>query len=84
MAIQEKRGVMHAVYICQGPEMEAVVDEPDGERRWCFACRERVDFRFIVEASKEPSYWPPFTSIQCVHGHIDGDLFPGRAREWSE
>lgn len=75
---------MHAVHICQGPEMETVVDEPDGETRWCFICRERVEFRFIVEAPKEPSYWPPFASIQCVSGHTDGDLFPGRGREWHE
>lgn len=23
-------------------------------------------------------------SIECEHGHLDGDLFPGRSREWDE
>lgn len=75
---------MNTLHICRGPELETVVDEPDGGVRWCFVCRKRIEFRFIVEAPKEPSYWPPCSSIQCVNSHIDGDLFPGRAREWGE
>lgn len=75
---------MSAVHICRGPEMVTAVDKPDGELRWCFTCRKHVEFRFIVEAPKEPSYWGPVPSIQCPDGHIDGDLFPGRAREWDE
>lgn len=75
---------MSAVHICRGPELEVVVDKTDGEPRWCFVCRKHVEFRFTVEAPKEQSYWGPVPSIQCVHGHTDGDLFPGRAREWKE
>lgn len=75
---------MSTLHICRGPELETVVDKPNGEQRWCFTCRQRVEFRFVVEAPKEPSYWGALPSIQCVNGHTDGDLFPGRVREWDE
>ena len=63
-----------------------VIDErPDGEPRWCFVCRKRTQFTFRVHAPTDPmSYYGPHGSIKCERGHNDGDLFPGRYREWRE
>ena len=70
--------------ICSGGPQEMIHDESVGER-WCFHCRARRDFRYQVWADVKPSYYPPTPSIRCVHcDALDGDLFPGRAREWDE
>jgi hypothetical protein len=51
--------------------------------RWCFECRRRVEFYFVVtDVIEQPSYYDPSCSIECERGHYDGDLFPGRFREW--
>jgi len=53
--------------------------------RWCFRCRARAEFVTIVRAydcAPEVDYYGPWASIECEHGHDDGDLFPGRFREW--
>lgn len=51
--------------------------------RWCFACRERVPFAQIVHKPDDPmSYYGPHASVECEHGHNDGDCFPGTQREW--
>ena len=71
------------LHICFGPEMAEVRREPDGER-WCFVCRKRRRFDFVVRAPVEPSYYGPNPFIECEKGHEDGDLFPGRYREWGE
>lgn len=68
--------------ICRGPKMEVIHSESLGER-WCFRCRKRREFFYRVSAPIEPSYYDPNPSIRCdTWGHIDGDLFPGRSREW--
>lgn len=69
------------LHICRTP-LETIADEPNGEPRWCFRCRKQVAFRYIVRATSEPSYYEPVPEIRCEHGHPDGDLFPGRSREW--
>jgi hypothetical protein len=53
--------------------------------KWCFACRKRVEFHRIVMVPDGISYYGPSIDIRCsACGQIDGDLFPGRAREWEE
>jgi hypothetical protein len=38
-----------------------------------------------IHAPDDPvSYYGPHASIECEHGHSDGDIFPGRIREWDE
>lgn len=71
-----------AVHICTGPPMTEIRREPDGER-WCFQCRQRRQFDYVVLDYIEPSYWDPIRFFECsqCHGH-DTDLFPGRFREW--
>ena len=69
-------------WICR-EEMHEVTRKPHGDQRWCFQCRDRVPFEFIVTAPVGPSYYEPNPSIECgPRGHIDGDMFPGRWREW--
>lgn len=72
-----------SLVVCYGPPMEEVRREPDGER-WCFVCRQRRRFDFVVHAPTEPSYYGPSPSIVDERGHVDGDLFPGRIREWGD
>lgn len=53
------------------------------DTRWCFVCRKRVEFEFTLTATVEPSYYDPNPAIHCVPGHHwNGDVFPGRSREW--
>lgn len=53
--------------------------------RWCFACRRRVEFVRIVMVPDGLSYYGPTVDVRCSEcGVIDGDLFPGRYREWDE
>jgi hypothetical protein len=53
--------------------------------RWCFLCRKRAPFTLTVHVPTDPmSYYGPHASIECERGHNNGDLFPGRIREWSE
>lgn len=59
--------------------------EPDGER-WCFRCRKRRVFEYVVTVPVDPESWyGPGRRIECGScGLDDGDLFPGRVREWEE
>lgn len=75
-------GARMSVYICRGPAMREVRRESEGER-WCFRCHKRREFLFVVTAPVEPSYYGPNAVVKCsVCDLIDGDLFPGRCREW--
>ena len=57
----------------------------DGEARWCFCCRKRTEFTLTVHTPDDPwSYYGPHATVKCERGHTDGDLFPGRYREWVE
>lgn len=72
--------------IC-GEPMEEVMRKPDGEPRYCFVCRTRRAFDYVnmapVPDRENPSYYGPTPSIECQHCHTtDGDMFPGRYREW--
>ena len=73
------------ITICR-EDMETIVDQPylDGEPRWCFTCRKRLPFRFIMQRPVEISYYGPSPSVRCTGcGAIDGDCFPGSCREWT-
>lgn len=64
-------------------EMREVVRRPDGEPRWCFRCRKVRVFEYVVLAPVGISYYGPTPAIECGTCHLmDGDLFPGRSREW--
>jgi hypothetical protein len=53
--------------------------------KWCFSCRQRVEFERIVMVPDGISYYGPSIEITCsACGSIDSDLFPGRVREWEE
>lgn len=71
------------IAICYGPRMEVMTDEKDGDDRWCFRCRKVREFRFTVLRPVERSYYGPSPSVRCATCDLsDGDLFPGRYREW--
>lgn len=63
-----------------------LIREEDLGERWCFVCRKRLEFVFQVHTPvDEMSYYGPSGSVRCKpRGHYDGDLFPGRFREWDE
>ena len=70
------------VTICYGAEHRVIKNESQGEL-WCFHCRKRREFFFIVTAPVEPDWYGPNADIKCGHCNTsDGDLFPGREREW--
>lgn len=72
------------LHICAEP-MREVHREADGEPRWCFTCRKRRDFVYVVDTpTSKYSYYGPHPSIQCAScGQVDGDIFPGRGnRVW--
>lgn len=69
--------------VCFGPPMEEYSRKALGER-WCFRCRRRRPFDRVVLVPTRPSYYGPEVSVRCENGHDDGDLFPGRYREWEE
>lgn len=75
---------MAGVIVCGPGPMKVVYREPHGEGHlWCFQCRKRVPFEFIVRRSTaEMDWYGPSPSVECAAGHKDGDLFPGRVREW--
>ena len=75
-----------AVTICGPSGWEIIHDEADGER-WCFKCRKRREFRYIV--GRDPDYmndyYGPSAHVECsVCKTTDGDCFPGWSREWED
>jgi len=64
------------------PERE--VSRSDDGVRWCFRCRRRVRFDVAVKTPVDAmSYYGPRAQVECDHGHVDGDCFPGTGR-WAE
>lgn len=51
--------------------------------RWCFHCRKRHEFDFVVTAPNGPSYYGPNPSIRGPKRECT-DVFPGCEREWKE
>lgn len=73
--------------ICGRGAQKVVRDEKDGDERWCFKCRKRREFRFIVTAAVdwEHDYYGPSGSVRCAVCHSnDGDCFPGTYRMWGD
>jgi hypothetical protein len=66
--------------------MEEVTREPNGEPRYCFRCRKVQPFAYVVSRPIDRmSYYGPSARIECAACHlVDGDMFPGRWREWGE
>lgn len=72
------------VFVCRPRAWEVFSRESLGER-WCFRCRKRRDFELTVEGEPMPTWYAPMPMVKCkTCGLLDGDLFPGRFREWDE
>lgn len=71
------------VIVCGPGTLTVLQEKPIGER-WCFKCRARVDFVDVLLGEVAPSWYAPQWGVKCVNGHEDGDLFPGRYREYRE
>ena len=67
-------------------ELKEVVRRPDGKWRWCFTCRKQRRFEYVVQVPVDPMSWyGQSPKIECATCHtIDGDMFPGTYREWSD
>lgn len=64
---------------------EEVSRTPDGEPRYCYTCRTARPFEHVVMAPVAPSCYGPSHRVACATcTTTDGDLFPGRYREWGE
>ena len=70
-----------AAIVC-GPSQIKVVSAESIGIKWCFVCREHVEFTDTLKIDAEPSYYGPWVTRECARGHQDGDLFPGRYRGW--
>lgn len=71
------------ISIC-GVDEEEVRREPWGDGpRWCFHCRKRHDFWWVVYAPKGLSWYGPRAAIEGEKYDCT-DLFPGWEREWEE
>lgn len=51
--------------------------------KWCFHCRTRHEFFFVVTVPDGMSYYGPSASIEGIKRDCT-DLFPGWSREWEE
>ena len=75
------------VIVCGSGPMEETHREQHGEVRWCFKCRKRRRFDYVVLSPTTETgwYWGPVPRIECAECHTsNGDLFPGWSREWEE
>ncbi len=70
--------------IC-GEPLKEVMRRTDGDIRHCFHCRVKRRFEYVVMSPVGLSYYGPTPGIECATCHkADGDLFPGREREWED
>lgn len=70
-------------FAMSGTRMKEHSREPHGELRWCFRCRAHRQFWLVVKVPDGLSYYGPEASVRCtICDTSDGDLFPGRYREW--
>jgi len=69
--------------IC-GTRMKEVRRESVGIK-WCFACRKRAAFEFVVIAPDGLSYYGPEGYHECTNCKArESDLFPGWTREYED
>ena len=53
--------------------------------KWCFRCRKRNEFAWVVRVPDGPSYYGPDGHHECGGcGGWETDLFPGWTREYEE
>ena len=70
------------VIVCHGSPHREVVRKSEGIK-WCFCCRKRREFFYVVTEPIEPDYYGPTVGVECgTCKTVDADLFPGRFREW--
>jgi hypothetical protein len=69
------------VSIC-GTRMVEHRRTPEGVK-WCFHCRKRHEFWWVVMVPDGPSYYGPSAGMEGVTGECS-DLFPGRYYEIEE
>lgn len=69
------------VTIC-GTRMREHSRRSDGVK-WCFHCRARHEFWFVVTVPDGLSYYGPSYSIRGIKPECS-DLFPGWSREWED
>ena len=73
-----------SVHICYTEPLEEIVRKQIGQR-WCFVCRKRRNFSWVVMAPVGLSYYGPHEKIVCDACKTqDGDCFPGTYRESRE
>lgn len=75
------------VTICGPRGWEIIRDDKHGEERWCFTCRKRREFRYIVgrDTDYENDWYGPSAHIECgTCKTSDGDCGFGRIREWED
>lgn len=72
-----------SIHILWTDPLQEVVRQRNGKKRWCFTCRKRRDFEYVVQSPAVMSSYGPTPHIECsvCHTH-DSDLFPGHIREW--
>ena len=51
--------------------------------KWCFHCRKRHEFFYVVMVPDGLSYYGPSVSIDGIKDDCT-DLFPGWTREWED
>lgn len=51
--------------------------------KWCFHCRTRHEFDWVLYTPDGPSYYGPYVEIEGPRRGCT-DLFPGWTREWEE
>jgi hypothetical protein len=73
---------MATLTICR-PRDWVVYRREDLDERWCFVCRKRRMFEFTLSGETGESWYGPNPAVKCTTCHTtDGDLSPGRNREW--
>jgi hypothetical protein len=69
----------HGSLVICGTDMEEVFRTSEGVK-WCFHCRKRHEFWWVVMAPKGISYYGPTAHMEGI-GRECSDLFPGWYRE---
>ena len=67
--------------IC-GTHMKELSRRSQGTK-WCFHCRKRHEFFWVVSVPVGISYYGPSADLEGI-GNECTDLFPGWSREWVE
>ena len=78
---QDDRVVGH---VCDAGPYEEIHRESIGQR-WCFECRKRTEYFYVVTAPTDPMSWyGPTPGYKCGSCGKDGYCFPGAWIEWGD